>query len=471
MNIKFFTTTFLSLLLFISTSFAQPKYIFYLIGDGMGLNHVNLAEIYSAELQGRIGYQPLAFSQFPYVGFASTNSASSSITDSGAGGTALAVGKKTHNGVIGMDSAATVPQRSIAYAAKEAGLKVGITTSVSIDHATPAAFYAHQPKRSYAYEIASEIPTSGFDFFAGSGFVSPITTFDKKSVEDIHTLLATKGYTIVRGKHALRNDNHAGKKIVWLNNESQDKDALKYAIDQTAEDMSLEDITKDAIKALSHNNTKGFFLMVEGGKIDWASHANDGATTVKEVLDFNKTVQAAFDFYKKHPNETLIVVTADHETGGLSLGNGPSSLNLKALAHQKVSQGALSTLIGNLRKSQPNATWDEVKNLIAENTGLWTNLKVSEADEKEIKAAYEKSFVNHQNETSKSLYANDDKIASLSVRILNKIANVGWSSTNHTAAYVPVYAIGVGAEVFNQKMDNTDIPKKIAEATKFNFNE
>lgn len=469
MNRKSFVTTLLCFFLFIATSFAQPKYIFYLIGDGMGLNHVNLAEIYNAELQGRIGYQPLTLSLFPYVGFASSNSLSSGITDSSAGGTALAVGKKTKNGVVGMDSTATTPYKSIAFAAKEAGLKVGITTSVSIDHATPASFYAHQPSRNHYYEIASEIPASDFDFFAGAGFINPTTSSDKKPVEDIHTVLTKNGYTIIRGKNALNDSSWEGKKIVWINNETESKDALKFAIDQSSEDMSLEDITKGAIKALTHKNDKGFFLMVEGGKIDWSSHSNDGGTTLKEVLDFNKTIQAAFEFYKQHPNETLIVVTADHETGGLSLGNGPSSLNLKALANQKVSQGTLSTLIGKLRQTNPNATWEDVKNLIAENTGLWTKLKVSSSDEKDLKAAYEKSFVNHESETSKSLYANDDKIASLSIRTLNKIANLGWSSTNHTAAYIPVYAIGVGAELFNQKMDNTDIPKKIAEAAKLNF--
>ncbi|NGM71771.1 alkaline phosphatase [Sphingobacterium sp. SGL-16] len=469
MNYK---STFASIFLFlfvIASGFAQPKYIFYLIGDGMGLNHVNLAEIYTAETQGRIGYQPLVLTQFPHVGFASSNSLTHGVTDSGAGGTALAVGRKTRNGNIGTDSLGTTPYKSIAFAAKEKGLKVGITTSVSVDHATPAAFYAHQPSRNNYYEIASEIPKSGFDLFAGAGFLKPTTTHDKNEVTDIHTQLEKQGYKIVRGKDALSKDIYEGKNIVWLNKESEAKDALKFAIDQKEDDMSLEDITRGAIKKLSYKNDKGFFLMVEGGKIDWSAHSNDGATTLKEVLDFHKTIKAAYEFYLKHPKETLIVVTADHETGGLSLGNGSSTLNTIALGYQKVSQGTLSTLIGKLRETNSNATWEDVKNLIAENTGLWTKLKVPSSDEKEIKEAYEKSFINHENETSKSLYANDDKIASLSVKALNKIASLGWSSTNHTAAYVPVFAIGVGAEIFNSKMDNTDIPKKIAQAAKLNF--
>lgn len=469
MKFKSSIATVFFFLLFITCSYAQPKYIFYLIGDGMGLNHVNLADIYSAENQGRIGYQPSVLSFFPYVGFASSNSLSHGITDSSAGGSALAVGKKTKNGVIGMDSTGTVPYKSIAYAAKDKGLKVGITTSVSVDHATPAAFYAHQPDRNYYYEIASEIPASGFDLFAGAGLLKPTTTHDKKEVANVHGEIQKKGYTIVRGKDAFNESVYDGKKVVWLNKESENTDALKFAIDQKEDDMSLEDITRGAIKKLSHNNNKGFFLMVEGGKIDWSSHSNDGATTLKEVLDFHKTIQLAYDFYKKHPNETLIVVTADHETGGLSLGNGSYTLNTKALGYQKVSQGTLSSLIGKLRETKPNASWDDVKNLLADNTGLWTDVKVSETDEKEIKSAYEKSFVNHENETSKSLYANDDKIASLSVKILNKLARIAWSSSSHTAAYIPVFAVGKGAELFNHKMDNTDIPKKIAQAAQLNF--
>ena len=460
----------LSFLTYFSPLSAQtPKYIFYLIGDGMGLNHVNLSEIYLAEINNKIGYQPSILSQFPVVSFASSNSLSNGVTDSSAGGTALAVGKKTSNGVVAMDSTGTIPYKSIAYAAKEKGLKVGITTSVSIDHATPASFYAHQSSRNMYYEIASEIVSSKFDFFAGAGFMKTNVTFDKKDATDIYSILDKGGYKVIRGKNGFNSNAFKGEKIVWTNNENESFDALKFAIDQQPNDMSLEDITKGAIHALSVDNKKGFFLMVEGGKIDWSSHSNDAATTLKEVLDFQKTIQLAYNFYLKYPKETLIVVTADHETGGMAIGNGSSKTNVSLLQHQKVSQGILSSKIGELRKQKPNATWEDVKNVISSNTGLWHAVKVSEVDEKEIKKAYEKSFVNHENETSKSLYANDDKIASLSIQTLNKLASIGWASNNHSAAYIPIYAIGAGAELFNKKMDNTDISKKIAEAAKLNF--
>ncbi len=204
--------------------------------------------------------------------------------------------------------------------------------------------------------------------------------------------------------------------------------------------------------------------MVEGGKIDWACHSNDGATAIHETKDFDAAVAEAFRFYEQHPEETLILVTADHETGGMVLGNGSSTLQLGRIQHQKVSQGVLSTKISDLRKSTPNASWDVVKQLLEENTGLWKSVKVSETEENEIKEAYNRSFVQHRNETEKSLYAIDDRIAALAVKALNRAASISWASGNHSAAYIPIYAIGQGADLFHQKMDNIDIPRKIAEA-------
>lgn len=131
----------------------QAKYVFYFIGDGMGLNQVNTTEMYLGEQQGRIGTEPLCFASFPVAGMATTFSASNSITDSAAGGTALATGVKTYNGAIGVD-ANKERVMSVAERAKRAGKKVGVTTSVSVDHATPAAFYGHQPDRSMYYEGA-----------------------------------------------------------------------------------------------------------------------------------------------------------------------------------------------------------------------------------------------------------------------------------------------------------------------------
>lgn len=449
----------------VSSSFGQQaKYIFYMIGDGMGINQVHLTEMYLSNLQGQIGRTPLVFSQFPFSSFATTYSQSHGVTDSAAGGTALAVGKKTKNGVIGMDSTGTTPHKSIAYAAQDKGFKVGITTSVSIDHATPASFYANRASRSMYYEIAQDLTTSNFDFFAGAGFLRPNTTFDKKEAPSIFPQIEQAGYTIVKGYDSFKKQQLNGQKLILTDSEGKPSNALPFAIDKKDDDLKLSEITSAAIDVLSTKNTSGFFLMVEGGKIDHSSHANDAATTIQEVLDFNDAVKVAYDFYQQHPDETLIVVTADHETGGLIIGNGGSNLRTKNLQHQKMSQGRLSTLITELRDTKPNATWDDVKNILHDNLGLWGEIKVSEKEQQPIVEAYEASFINHKDETKKTLYANDNKIAALAITLLNTKSNVSWASTGHSATAVPVFAIGVGAEKFGQSMDNTEIPKKIAEA-------
>ena len=461
------------ILLFVFTiglSFAQkPKYIFFMIGDGMGHNQVNVPEVYLASLEGKNTVFPLVFSQFPYATFATSYSLSHGVTDSAAGGTALAVGKKTKNGVIAMDSSQTEGYKSIAYTAKENGLKVGITTSVSIDHATPASFYAKQADRNMYYEIGKDIVQSDFDFFGGAGFIRPTTTSKKEEAPSLFPQFEKAGYTIANGLAEYDKAKSKADKIILMNNKGASADALKYAIDQVDGDLTLAQITQSAIESLTKNNKDGFFLMVEGGKIDWACHANDGATAIHEVLDFNASVELAYEFYKKHPEETLIIVTADHETGGLGLGSGSSTVRVNNIQHQKVSQSALSTLITDLRKNKPNATWEEVKSLLTTQLGLFGSVNVSKDDEKELKNAYEKSFVNHQEESSKSLYANDDKIASLSIKFLNKASSLTWASGGHSAAYIPVYAIGAGAELFSQKMENTDIPKKVAKAAGWSF--
>lgn len=460
---------FLLLLLFINFSAAiaqqnAPKYIFFMIGDGMGLNQVQVTEVYKASLEGKNTVFPLTFTQFPVISYATSHSASHGVTDSAAGGTALAVGHKTKNGVIGMDTSTTIAHTSIAEVAKQQGLKVGITTSVSIDHATPASFYAHRASRNMYYEIGLDLIKSDFDFFGGAGFLSPEINYEKEKVQSLFPQFEAAGYGLAYGLkeyEAIKGDK---EKIILMNDRDSATASLTFAIDRNPEELTLAQVTSSAIESLSKNNEDGFFLMVEGGKIDWACHGNDGATAIHEVLDFDAAVQEAYKFYQQHPDETLIIVTADHETGGLALGNGSYTLTLENIDQQKRSQGALTTIVRNFRKANPSASWNEVKGLLQQHLGLWGDVRVSRGDEKEIKDAYESSFVNNIEETEESLYASDDKIATLAVKALNRSSNLSWASGGHSAAYIPVYAIGAGAAAFQQKMDNTDIPRKVAEA-------
>lgn len=285
------------LVLSFSASAKSPRYIFYFIGDGMGPNHLKLAT------------EKLSFADFPSKGFLMTVPVGDSVTDSAAAGTALATGTKTTNGTLGMNDDHSARLYSVAVEAKRAGKATGVTTSVSIDHATPAAFYAHVPSRKMAYEIACQLPVTGFDLYAGAGFLDPRQTF--KTMTD-------SGYSIVRGADA----KLTGKKIVWIQDTAYKVDCLPAKIERKGGELTLPIIVKKSIEYLDKKGGKnGFFLMAEGGQIDWASHGNQTQYAVGEVDDFSQAVAVALEFYKQHPDQTLIVVTADHETGGLYFDN------------------------------------------------------------------------------------------------------------------------------------------------------
>lgn len=466
---KRLTYLMLFMLLAVVAQAQQAKYVFYFIGDGMGLNQVNTTEMYLGEKQGRIGTEPLCFASFPVAGMATTFSASNSITDSSAGGTALATGVKTYNGAIGVD-ANKERVMSVAERAKRAGKKVGVTTSVSIDHATPAAFYGHQPDRSMYYEIALQLPEAGFDFYAGSGFLKPARTFDKKDAPSIYPIFEQAGYTIARGLDEYEAKADGAGKMILMQKEGANSSSLPYAIDRREGDLTLAQITESAIDFLSRDNKKGFFLMVEGGKIDWACHSNDPATMVKEVIDMDNAVRVAYEFYKKHPKETLIVITADHETGGLALGNSNYTLNLKSLDCQKQSTDLLSRALTDLRKSKGNkATWEDVKALLTERMGFWGELTPTWEQEKMLRDEFESSFVRNKVVFEESLYSKTEPLAAVAKKVLSQMSKLGWTTGSHSAEYVPVFAVGAGSKLFMGKMDNTDIPKRIAKAAGYKW--
>lgn len=442
----------------------ETKYVFFFIGDGMGVNQVQGTELYLGELDGKIGLTPLDFTEFPYATTSSTYSATNGVTDSAAGGTALATGTKTKNGTIGMEQDQQTPIASIAMRAKEKGCRVGIATSVSIDHATPAAFYAHNPNRKNYYQIGKDLFTAGFDFYAGSDFLDPD---NHGQGESLYTLASQYGYTLARGYEDFMAKNEQADKLILLQTEKASatyRDAIPYAIDRREGDLCLSDITSAAIRFLSKDLSKGFFLMVEGGKIDWACHSNDAATAFREVVDLNESIRQALQFYENHPDETLIVISADHETGGLVLGTGAYALNLQALQYQRVSETAFTSILNSLRRQTGNrVTWEQARQALADNFGFWNELKLTEQQAKRLEEVYCRTFTDSDVEMEKSEYAQDEPLAAEAVRIINEIAMVGWVSGGHSAGYVPVFAIGAGADHFQGRMDNVEIPARIAE--------
>ena len=444
-------------------SMAQAKYVFYFIGDGMGPNQVLAAEIYQAALQGKNGRIPLLMSQFPYSGQAATFSASDGITDSAAAGTCLASGKKTNNGMIGM-----TPDGESAYSVasqlKKEGWGVGIMSSVPIDHATPASHYAHAEKRSNYYLIGTHLTESGFDFFGGGGFQSPINK-DDASAPNLYDLTKQAGYTVVGSYDEAKQSVLADKMLLVpafdLANPNKGAGALPYAIDRKEGDLSLAQIVDIAIHTLSKHGH--FFMMAEGGKIDYSGHGNDGATNIHEVMDLDQAIQVAYRFYEQHPDETLIVVTADHETGGLSLGNG-HSFNLECLSHQQCSSDVLSDRLSVLHKQYAaQLTWEQVKALLSELTGLYDKVPVNEEEDEALQLAFQNMM--HQQDSLKTLYKDLNALAAKALALLNHKAGLGWTTHGHTAAAVPIFAMGAGAERFTGWHDNSEIAPLIYQAT------
>lgn len=442
----------------------QAKYVFYFIGDGMGVNQVLGTEMYRSELKGEIGVTPLLFTQFPYSTVATTFSATNGVTDSAAAGTALATGSKTKNGAIGVQKDLETKVYSVASWAKDKGCRVGITTSVSVDHATPAAFYAHQGARGSYYNMGLDLIAANFDFYAGSDFLDPTNKKASQS-ESLYTLVDKAGFNVARGYKDYQKKAKKSDKMILLQPASAtDVSAIPYAIDRKKGDMTLSEITRAGINFLSKDLSKGFFLMVEGGKIDWACHSNDAATVFHEVMDMDDAIKVAYEFYEQHPDETLIVVTADHETGGIVLGKGPYTLNLQSLKSQKVSESGYTQIINDLRKKYKNQIpWEVIKQSLKENFGFWDSIQLNEKQEAKLKKVYDESFGNQTVDLQKSEYQQDEPLASVAKEILNDIALVGWTSGGHSGGYVPVFAIGAGAERFQGRMDNTEIPVRIAE--------
>jgi alkaline phosphatase len=433
----------------------RAKYVFYFIGDGMGVNQVNAAETYLGHLDGRIGIQELCFPSFPYVGLINTQSATNGVTDSAAGGTALASGHKTKNGALGVLKDLTTPITCIADWAREAGAAVGITTSVSVDHATPAAFYAHIGSRNEYYKIGEQLTKTEVDFFGASDFNKPE---NPDGGPNLYEQARKNGFTIARGYKDYQQKAKRAKKMILFQSEAASKverGSIPYAIDRTKDDLTLQDITRAAINFLTSRQKDGFFLMVEGGKIDWGCHAND-PVFISELIDMDNAVKVAYEFYQQHPDETLIVISADHETGGLVMGRGPYELNLKAIASQRMSMVKLGRELNAMKdRLGDKFTWDEAKTFLGENFGFWGAVKVNDDQTKRLQESFNEF---------KDGKADSGRLCNTVKHVISECAMIGWQSGGHSNGYVPAFAIGVGAEQFHGRFDNTEICKKMAKA-------
>ena len=435
---------------------ASPKYIFYFIGDGMGLGHIMITEAYNRTVLNNDEH--LTMLQFPVTSMATTYSANRHITDSSAAGTALSTGNKTNNYMLGV-TPDSVPVFSIAKALKDNGYGVGIATTVTLNDATPAAFYGHAPNRKLYYEIGKGIIGSNYEFFAGYNLISKNNNKGEKT--DLYEKIEKDGYKIVKGKEdyeKIKNHN----KIILLNKPNR-AGHCGYTVDSMGNDnFNVPYLTQTCMNHLQKNSPEKFFMMIEGGNIDWIAHANDPGV-VKSILDFDEGINIAYDFYKKHPDETLIVVTADHNTGGMTFGvRGNKRVTLKNLDYQKVSISMFQEYCKDLQKSGKEITWDDMKTYLKQNLGLYGAIEVDKKDDKLIQESFNKTFTKKDVEDVKTLYTTYNNFIADVFNVFNKYTGIGWTTTGHTGDFTPVYAIGVGAEEFNGLNNNIDLPKKIA---------
>ena len=283
----------------------RPKNIVLMIGDGMGLSQISAA-LYTNNNQ-------LNIEQFPVVGFHKSHSFDNLVTDSAAGATAFACGVKTYNNAIGVD-ADTVACKSILEEAEENAMATGLLSTSTIVHATPASFIAHQKLRVMYEDIASDFLKTDIDLIIGGGK----RYFDRREFDDrdLYRELEDKGYIVsdYSKKDLNRITFSPNQKYAYFT-------ADKQPIPVTAGRRYLPIASKMAVNYLQGRSNKGFFLMIEGAQIDWAGHANDGKLMIKETLDFDQTIGEILAFAKKK-GDTLVIITADHETGGLALNPG-----------------------------------------------------------------------------------------------------------------------------------------------------
>lgn len=435
------------------------KYIFYFIGDGMGMGQVMAAQAYNRHVLGN--QAPITMMQFP-AGTPATNfSASSPVTDSAAAGTALSSGRKTNNGMIGMtpDSVA-IP--SIARIFHDNGYGIGIVTSVYPDDATPGAFYAHVPDRGMYYEIGKQAADCGYDFIGGSN----LRGLKKKdgSPTDLMELFAEKGVSVVRGVREF--DTVTSKRVLMLSPDPNYISNIGYTIDSIPGALTLKQMTQACLRQLERNGHDKFFMMVEAGNIDHACHGNDGGAALKEVLNFQQSIELALNFYREHPRETLIVVTADHETGGLGLGNNVVGYDLKLgyYDYQKISKDKFAEWCRSLARSDKPFSWDDMKAALGDKLGFWRGVPITEKQTERLHALFDKCITRKAGEDHKTLYASFNEFTDAVYKTLDEHTGLGWTTNGHTGGLIPVFAEGVGSALFNGMNDNTDLPKKILQA-------
>ena len=465
-----------------------PKYVFLFIGDGMSYPQFQAASDYLGALddpdyvkalpsidyekrEGELnGPKSLNFMNFDVAGSAVTYDSCSFAPDSASTATSIATGYKTYSGMINVDITGSTPYETIAEKLhSQKGWKVGIVSSVNLNHATPAAFYAHQASRNNYYEIGEELVNSGFEYFAGGG-LKKVTGPDKDKTS-LYDLAANAGYKVTYTQADAEAVTAADGKVILIDEHLADSDAMDYEMDRQDGEWALADYVKKGIDVL--DNDTGFFMMCEGGKIDWACHANDAGATVNDTLALADAVQVAIDFAKQHADETLILVTGDHETGGLTIGFAGTDYDtyLDSLASQNISYAQFDEQYVEKYKENHTSFEDAMKD-VEKLFGLKLSgdendrLVLTDYEVQRLRTAYEFAMtdpdVEEYTQEQYVLYGTYNPFSVTVTHILNNKAGVDFTSYSHTGLPVAVFANGAGEDAFNGYYDNTEIYQKMA---------
>ena len=475
----------------------MPRYVFWIMGDGLSLNLLTAASFYMGDkLYGPDQIRDFYFNfmEFPVVGLQATWDAQNFISESAATATAMFTGVKTNHGWMAIDPDYN-PLTSIATKLQEQhGFRIGLVADVNMNHATQGALYAYSSDRGATFDIAMAALETGFNFFGGSWR-------PQGRAEEIKDIFRERGYTVVNTPEEIfALDNTVG--LVHAMSPQQavhPREAfmsMPYRIDRSEDDMSIADFMQVAINTMM--NDTGFFIMAETGRMDWAGHDNDAVAMIHEVFELADMVQVAIDFYRQHPEDTLIIVTGDHDAGGMTVGRQRETaisshhLHMHLLSYQIVSQAAFRFILEDELFFLDDPTFEGALELIERYIGLVAPtspnadsadplLILSDADLANLRHAYDvhlRILTDAAEEdagggvTSSRFWTTEDRLrwgtfgSPLGIeatRILAYQAGITWSTFEHTASPVPVFAMGVGAEAFGGFSDNTDMFFRLAD--------
>lgn len=446
-----------------------PKYVFLFIGDGFSFAQRQIAEMARGE--------ELVSSGFPVQGVMTVSAADSFIPDSAASASAFSTGKRIPNGNVAFIPESEGELDLITELAAKSDMNTAVLTTASADDATPAAFYARSAKRTAYYDIASQLAESPLGLIAGAKFKRP-RAFKK---DDLNVVLKNGGRKVfIPSKDNL--SYPAGRVAVTY-------DSVPLAIDAKKNFPSLAEMVGKAVAKAG--DEKGFFIVAESAKIDVAAHMNDTAALIKEVQSFDEAVKKALEFYEKHPADTLVVVTGDHETGGLSLGAfGAENIDPSVFSVQKKSAGAFKYDVSRFKSRRAGGgvledfmpavervfglkmlsakEKKELKDKAADGdaqAGFDLKMALTPADVAALREAlrYSMSEKSKRPKTDafKAKYGDYDPVSVAAVRILNKKAGVAYAAFGHTASPVPVSAVGYRAETFGGVYPNTQLFSKL----------